>query len=146
METNRGRCKESTNIWNAFSNQIEPQENFRIHRLSYNDTVKVKLSTLMTSCSDVEQKPIKCKFNNEAIIEERMIELLIAGVRHPEVQKILLSRDEKLTLEEALKITRTHEASAAHMSQLIPLSNQTLPRLTSPVKLHFHRGNVRSER
>ena len=113
--------KNPTNIWKAFSNQIEPQENFRIHRLEfqrYRQGQTEHIDDFMLRC---RTKAIKCKFNNEAIVEERMIELLTAGVRHPEVQKILLSRDEKLTLEEALKITRTHEASAAHMSQLSSL-------------------------
>ena len=38
--------------------------------------------------------------------------------RLPELQKELLAKDENLTLDQALNIGRTHEASISHMSQL----------------------------
>ncbi|XP_072181419.1 uncharacterized protein [Diadema setosum] len=118
--------KDPANIWKAFSSQIEPQENFRIHRLEfqrYRQGVNEPIDDFMLRC---KTKAVKCRFQSDAIIEERVIEVLIAGVRHPEVQKILLSRDEKLTLDEALKITRSHEASAAHMNQLSSLDKTSV--------------------
>ena len=72
---------------------------------------------------------MKCKFSqNEA--EERLIEQLIVGTNLSELQKELLGRDDKLTLEQALNIGRTHEASISHMSQLqgVPCLNYKVCR------------------
>ena len=55
---------------------------------------------------------LKCKFKD---IEERLIDQLITGTRVNESRKELLKQDEKLKVEDALQICRTHEASEAHM-------------------------------
>ena len=44
--------------------------------------------------------------------------MLIAGTSHKEIQKKLLSKDNKLTLEEGMREARNHEASIKHMEQL----------------------------
>ena len=60
---------------------------------------------------------MKCKFSQNEV-EERLIEQLVVGTNLSELQKELLGRDDKLTLEQALNIGCTHEASISHMSQL----------------------------
>ena len=39
-------------------------------------------------------------------------------MKHPELQKLLLSKGIELTLQEALNSGRTHEASPNHMKQM----------------------------
>ena len=78
----------------------------------------------MTRC---KLQALKCKFN-QAELEERLIEQLIVGTRLPELQKELLAKDENLTLEKALNIRRTNEASISHMIQFPgKVSNGGLP-------------------
>ena len=45
------------------------------------------------------------------------------GVRHGKVQEKLLCRDETLTLDSAVDIARTHEATLANMQQFASLIN-----------------------
>ena len=54
----------------------------------------------------------KCKFRDNQETEERLIEQVITGTRHSELQKLLLSKGIELTLQEAL------EASLNHMKQM----------------------------
>ena len=46
-----------------------------------------------------------------------MIEQLVVGIRHGKVQEKLLCRDETLTLDAAMDVARTHEATLAIMQQ-----------------------------
>lgn len=50
------------------------------------------------------------QFQDAQEIEVSLIEQIITGTRHPELQNQLLSKDETLTLEEALSIFKIHEA------------------------------------
>ena len=70
---------------------------------------------------------LKCKFEDDNFVE-RVIEQIISGTRLSKLQKKLLRKD-KLTLEEALDLTRTKEASVVHMAQLT--SVQTASALVS---------------
>lgn len=51
-----------------------------------------------------------------------MLDQLILGCSHPEVQKTLIGKDEKLTLDQAANSIRTHEATRQQMTTL----NKTL--------------------
>ena len=52
----------------------------------------------------------------------RILEQLIAGTAIPKVQRELLSKDDTLTLAQALDIARAHEASIKHMKQIQDLT------------------------
>ena len=104
-------------VWKKFELHIEPKVNFRVQRFylqKYSQRESESIDDYMARC---KLQALKCKFSqNEA--EERLIEQLIVGTNLSELQKELLGRDDKLTLEQALNIGRTHEASISHMSQL----------------------------
>ena len=104
-------------VWKKFEAHIEPKVNFRVQRFylqKYSQSETESIDDYMARC---KLQALKCKFSqNEA--EERLIEQLIVGTNLSELQKELLGRDDKLTLEQALNIGRTHEASISHMSQL----------------------------
>ena len=68
----------------------------------------------MTRCKTQARK---CKFRDTTETEERLIEQLVVGVRHGKVQEKLLCRDETLTLDAAMDVARTHEATLANMQQ-----------------------------
>ena len=56
---------------------------------------------------------MKCKFTSKEM-EERLIEQIIASTPLADYQKELLSKDKKYSLEDAIKLGRTYEASASH--------------------------------
>ena len=59
----------------------------------------------------------KCDFSADKI-NERLLELVIAGTPDPDFQKSLLSKVAAFTLEDALKLGRTYEVTAAHVKDL----------------------------
>ena len=67
----------------------------------------------MTRCKTQARK---CKFRDATETEERLIEQLVVGVRHGKVQE-KLCRDDTLTLNAAMDVARTHEATLANMQQ-----------------------------
>ena len=112
------QLKDPANIWNKFAGQMERKENFRMHRLEfqrYKQEATESVDDFLTRCT---AKALKCQNKDEEAREERIIEVLIGGIKYPEVQRKLLSRDQGLTLREAADICRTHEASMDHMAQL----------------------------
>ena len=56
----------------------------------------------------------KCKFTADEL-KERLIEQLIQGTAHKTVQEKLLSMDDTLTVDKAIDVARTYEATKAHM-------------------------------
>ena len=118
--------KNPVNIWNAFSQQLDPRDNFRIHRLEFQRFKQGESESIDDFVLRCRTKAAQCIFKTEDMIEERIIEVLIAGVRHPEVQKTLLSKDANLTLKDAVTEARAHEASITHMSQLQGLDSASV--------------------
>ncbi|XP_071842713.1 uncharacterized protein [Apostichopus japonicus] len=103
-------------IFKRFKKHFEPKTNYRLARyklqkLRQNHSENV--DEFITRC---KIQADKCKFDL-AESKVRLIEQLILGTPHESVQEKLLSKDEKLTLEEALDIARTYEATKAHMKE-----------------------------
>ena len=117
------QLEDPKNIWDRFSQQLEKRENFRIHRLEFlrlKQEATESVNDFVTRC---RAKALKCQFTDTDQTEERMIEVLISGVSDADTQRILLSKDKTLKLQEAVDTCRTHEASAAHMAQLHSLGH-----------------------
>ena len=77
-----------------------------------------------TFLKEMKEVAMKCKFTNTAESDDRMLDQLILGCAYQEVQKQLISKDEKMTLDEAANIVRAHEATESHMAML----TQTISR------------------
>lgn len=71
--------------------------------------------------SRLKLQAYKCQLRDDEEIQTRVIEQLIAGTRHADLQKDLLQKPITLTIEQALELGRTHEASLAHMKDLAEL-------------------------
>ena len=104
-------------IWEKFTAHIEPQVNIRVQRYYLQKYIQNEEETIDTFFTRCKLQALRCKFSR-AELNERLIEQLIVGTRFPGLQKELLSKNEHLTLEEALNIGRTHEASINHLAQL----------------------------
>lgn len=104
-------------VWEKFTTHVEPKTNFRIARFQL-QKMKQEDESIDSYVSRVKLQAFKCKFRDEVEIQERVIEQLILGTRHPELQKDLLGKDKTLTLDQAIDIARSYEASIEHMKQL----------------------------
>ena len=63
-------------------------------------------------CTRCRTKALSCRYADNATIDERILEQLIAGTNMSKIQRELLAKDETLTLTEALEIAKSYEASA----------------------------------
>ena len=128
-------------VWGKFQDHIEPKVNFRLQRFylqKYSQAAGESIDDYITRCT---LKAQKCRFS-PAEANERLIEQLIIGTTIPEVQKQLLSYDETLTLDKALNIGRTTEASINHMTQLQGVQDNTEVHY---VKRAENNGSVRHD-
>ena len=73
----------------------------------------------------IKTQALKCKYASEDVTQERILEQFIAGTAIPKVQRELLSKDDTLTLAQALDIAKAHEASFKHMRQIQDLTPST---------------------
>ena len=109
---NNNDLKEPKNVWEVMSQSVGASDNFRVNRLeliSYKQKDNESADEFYVRCRGLA---LKCKFTS---VDERLIDQLVAGTRVKEARKELLKADEKLKVEDALKICRTHEASETHM-------------------------------
>ena len=84
-------------IWTRFTAMIEPKSNFRLNRFHLQKFKQSSTETadeFMTRCKTQARK---CQFRDAVETEERLIEQLILGVKHPKIQEKLLGRDDTLT-------------------------------------------------
>ncbi len=68
------------------------------------------------------------QFKVNSALEERIIEVLISGIKYTQTQKKLLGKDNKLKLQDALDICRTHEASCVFFIWLNSATSDTMQR------------------
>ena len=105
-------------IWHKSEERLEPQVNFRIARFYHREYKQKNTENIDNFVARCKLQAKKCKFRDNQETEERLIEQVITGTRHPELQKILLSKGIELTLQEALNSGRTHEASLNQMAEI----------------------------
>ncbi|PIK48224.1 hypothetical protein BSL78_14910 [Apostichopus japonicus] len=104
-------------VFGKFKTHFEPKSNFRLNRFhlhNYKQQSHETTDDFVTRCK-IQAK--KCKLTDEAL-QEKLIEQLILGTKHKKVQESLLGKDEKHTLDNAIDIARTHEATQLHMEEL----------------------------
>ena len=102
---------------------IEPKSNFRLNRFhlqKFKQSTTETADEFMTRCKTQARK---CQFRDAVETEERLIEQLILGVRHANIQEKLLGRDDTLTLDAAMDVVKTHEATVSNMQQFTGESN-----------------------
>ena len=105
-------------IFKRFENQLEPKTSHRIHRYTLQGIRQEQGEPVDDFISRLKNLAAKCQFRDNAEIEDRVLDQLIWGSRHRDVQRSLISRDKSLTLEAAIEIARSHEAISKHMKTL----------------------------
>ena len=104
-------------IFEKFIEKLEPSENYRISRLKlmhFRQRQDENLDYFVNRCKLLA---LKCEFEGNEL-NERLIELVIAGTPIPDFQKELLGKNKTFTLDEATQLGRAYEASASHVQQI----------------------------
>ena len=117
--------KNPAKLWSLFETQLKVAVNFRIHRLSlmqYRQKEDESLDEFVTRARTQAQM---CEFEDKEM-QERIIELIIAGTKLEVFRRELLGKEKGLTLQEVLNEGRKHEAAALGTMQLQGLSEQKI--------------------
>ena len=104
-------------LWDGFARMIEPKTNYRLNRFNlqrYRQTQSESVDEYMPRCK-LQAK--KCNFRDAIESDERLIEQLTVGIKHARIQEKLLSHDATLTLDGAMDMARTFEATMTDMRQ-----------------------------
>lgn len=110
------------NIWRRLE-QLEPTQNFRISRLEMQRLHQQEGEAIQDFVTRIRSLADKCSYAAPNIKNERILEQLIAGTRITTAQRELLNKDATLTLEQAIQIAKTHEASEHHMRKFRELTS-----------------------
>lgn len=114
--------KKPETVWTRFGSEIvKPTENFRVARLRMQKLMQEESENIDNYVSKLKLQAYKCDLRDDDDVQARVIEQLIAGTRHADLQKDLLQKPKTFTMEEALDMGRAHEASLTHMKDLADL-------------------------
>lgn len=97
---------------------VKPSENFRVTRLCMQKLMQNDSERIDDYVSRLKLQANKCALRDDDELQARAIEQMIAGTRHVDLQNDLLQKQQALTLEQALDMGRTSEASLAHVKDL----------------------------
>ena len=100
-----------------FAAFFEPKANFRLQRYELSGRFQKKDEPIDAFISSLTNIALKCKFT-DAERDSRVLDQLICGCANKEAQKILLGKDDKLTLDKAVDVVRTREATEKQMEVL----------------------------
>lgn len=109
-----GRCrrqqKARANL-GAIREIVAPKETHKLARYQLQQLKRnneERFDIFLTSCRN---QASKCRFRDKAESDERIIEQLTVGTKHKQIQEKLLEKSEDLSLDVAIDIARTYEAT-----------------------------------
>ena len=103
--------KNPANLWSLFETQLKVALNFRIHRLSLMQYRQKEKESLVEFVTYARTQAKMCEFEDKDM-QERIIELVIAGTKMDVFRRELLGKEKGLTMQEVLNEGRKHEAAA----------------------------------
>ena len=102
-----------TKVWEAFSTYFEPKTNYRLARFQLREMVQQQGQSIDAFLTQLTAQAQKCKFPDPTITDDNILDQIIKGTAHDTVRKKFLDTDpDKLTLDAALNMARTFEATA----------------------------------
>ena len=106
-------------VFEKFERHFQPKSNAWLARFQLGQLRQQASESVDEFIARCRLQAQSCSFADEADLCTRLVEQLIVGTRHRSVQEKLLERGDQLTtLDEALDIARTHEATIRQMAQL----------------------------
>ena len=126
--------KKLDTYWSKFENYVSPKSNFRLARYKLRTLQQQQDETVDSFLKKVRVLVNECKFANA---DEHIIDALIFGSKSAHVQSKLLEQDATLTLDKAIDIARTQEATNQQL--------QDIRGNTSSTAIHaLQKGNPRT--
>ena len=110
--------KKPDKLLSRFQKHLEPRSNHRIYRYKLQDMRQNVDEAADDFVTKMKAIAVKCKYRDDKEMEDRLVDQLIWGSSHKDVQKVLIGRDEKLTLNDAIDVARSHEATTNQLKSL----------------------------
>ena len=101
--------KKLSTYWEKFEEYVAPRSNFRLARYKLRTLKQEPDESVDSFLKKVRILVTECKYTNP---DEHIIDALIFGSNNPRVQSKLLEYDSTLTLNKAVSIARTQEATS----------------------------------
>ena len=111
--------------WDRFGKYVATKSNFRIARFKLRSMKQDNGERVDTYMKTVRILARECKYTdtNEHMLDTLIIFFLLFGTNSERVQSKLIQRDETLSLDEAIDIARTEEATKQQLQSLTTESN-----------------------
>ena len=110
-----------TELFRRFETHVQPKSNSWLARFQLQQCRQRTDESTDDFIGRCRHMAKKCKFVDSSEVDFRLVEQLIVGTRHKSVQEKLLEKGDTLSsLDAALEISRTHEATMSQMAQLSP--------------------------
>ena len=113
-------------IWERFEKHVVPKVNHRLSRFQLQQYKQKSEESIDDFLSRCRNQATKCKFRDTTESDERLIEQIIIGTKHKKIQERLPSKEESLTLDEAIDVCRIHEATLSQLDQLNSESEKSI--------------------
>ena len=84
-------------VWKKFQDHIQPKVNLWFARYSLQQCKQAQHESVDEFISHCRTQAAKCKFSKQAETETQLVEQLIVGTRHTEVQEKLLEKGDSLS-------------------------------------------------
>ena len=107
--------KKLSTYWEKFEDFVAPRSNFRLARYKLRTLKQEAGESVDSFLKKVRILVNECKFTNP---DEHIIDTLIFGSNNPRVQSKLLEYDASLTLNKAVSIARTQEATSNQLQDI----------------------------
>ena len=114
--------KKPENLFKRFQEHFQPQSNFGVEQHKFH-LMQQREDSVDEFINKLQNQAKLCKFPDQ-YRSQLILQKFISGLHTRDVQKILLLKDDSLTLEDAVKIAKTHEATKKHLDSLNPQEQQ----------------------
>ena len=101
--------------WTKLEEYVAPKSNFRLARYKLRTLKQAEGETIYSFLKKVRVLVSESKYSNA---DEHLIDALIFGSNNPNVQAELLEQDSTLTLDKAIDIARTQEATSTQLADI----------------------------
>ena len=107
--------KKLQSYWTRFERYVKPKSNFRLARYQLRVLKQGPDEAVDVFMKKARLLVNECKYENSS---EHLIDALVFGTNSKEVQSKLLQKDETLTIDQALDIARTTEATEHQLKDI----------------------------
>ena len=110
-------AKKLDTYWGKFKDYVKPKSNFRIARYKLRECKQTDSEPVDVFVKRLRTILAECKYPKEQQ-EVHLLDAMIFGIKLEKVQSQLLQHDETLTVDQALMLARTEEATRQQIEEL----------------------------